>query len=60
MLKLKVFVAHLNTKYSGQSIKVTSNNVDSINGIGYKFWADKGNNSATFYFDGSFSCSFKS
>ncbi|KAL6590517.1 hypothetical protein U3516DRAFT_789814 [Neocallimastix sp. 'constans'] len=34
-----------------QSIKVTSNNVDSIN-------ADKGNNSATFYFDGSFSLVF--
>lgn len=28
------------------------------NGIGYEIWYDGGNNSATFYDDGSFSCSF--
>ena len=47
-----------NASHSGQSVKVTSNKVGSINGIGYELWADSGNNSATFYDDGSFSCSF--
>jgi len=45
--------------HSGESTKVTSNKVGSINGIGYELWADSGNNSATFYADGSFSCSFQ-
>jgi len=49
-----------NAQHTGQSIKVTSNTVGSINGIGYELWADSGNNSATFYSDGSFSCSFQS
>eukprot|EP00833_Pecoramyces_ruminatium_P017801 jgi/Orpsp1_1/1191833/evm.model.d7180000088826.1 len=44
--------------HKGQSVKVTSNKVGSINGIGYELWADSGSNSATFYDDGSFSCSF--
>ncbi|OUM68482.1 family 11 glycoside hydrolase [Piromyces sp. E2] len=48
------------TGHSGESVKVTSNEVGSINGIGYELWADSGNNSATFYDDGSFSCSFSS
>ncbi|OUM60014.1 family 11 glycoside hydrolase, partial [Piromyces sp. E2] len=47
------------TGHSGQSIKVTSNQVGDINGIGYELWSDSGNNSATFYEDGSFSCSFR-
>jgi len=47
-----------NPKHTGQSVKITSNKVGSINGIGYELWADSGNNSATFYDDGSFSCSF--
>jgi len=46
-------------KHSGQSVKVTSNKVGSIGGIGYELWADSGSNSATFYSDGSFSCSFR-
>jgi len=45
--------------HSGTSEKVTSNKVGSINGIGYELWADGGSNSATFYSDGSFSCSFQ-
>jgi len=49
-----------NSKHSGQSVKITSNKVGDIGGIGYELWADSGNNSATFYEDGSFSCSFQS
>ncbi|ORX77805.1 concanavalin A-like lectin/glucanase [Anaeromyces robustus] len=45
--------------HSGQSVTERSNKVGSINGIGYELWADSGNNSATFYADGSFSCSFQ-
>ncbi|KAG4100283.1 concanavalin A-like lectin/glucanase [Neocallimastix lanati (nom. inval.)] len=45
--------------HSGQSVKVTSNKVGSIGGVGYELWADSGNNSATFYSDGSFSCTFQ-
>jgi len=48
-----------NAKHSGESVKVTSNKVGDINGIGYELWADSGNNSATFYYDCSFSCSFQ-
>jgi len=48
------------SQHTGKSEKVTSNKVGSINGIGYELWADSGNNSATFYEDGSFSCSFQS
>ncbi|ORY21660.1 concanavalin A-like lectin/glucanase [Neocallimastix californiae] len=47
------------SKHTGESVKVTSNKVGSINGIGYELWADSGNNSATFYSDGSFSCTFQ-
>ncbi|KAL6625527.1 concanavalin A-like lectin/glucanase domain-containing protein [Neocallimastix sp. 'constans'] len=46
--------------HSGQSVKETSNKVGSIGGVGYELWADSGNNSATFYSDGSFSCTFQS
>eukprot|EP00833_Pecoramyces_ruminatium_P003043 jgi/Orpsp1_1/1177075/evm.model.c7180000060108.1 len=46
--------------HSGSSVKVTSNKTGTINGIGYELWADGGSNSATFYSDGSFSCTFKS
>jgi len=45
--------------HSGTSVKETSNKVGSIGGIGYELWADGGNNSATFYSDGSFTCSFQ-
>jgi len=44
--------------HSGQSVKETGNKVGNIGDIGYEMWADSGNNSATFYSDGSFSCSF--
>jgi len=49
-----------NAKHSGQSVVVNSNKVGSISGVGYELWADSGSNSATFYSDGSFSCSFRS
>jgi hypothetical protein len=49
-----------NAKHSGQSVVVNSNKVGSIGGVGYELWADSGSNSATFYSDGSFSCSFRS
>ena len=45
--------------HSGQSKTEYSNAVGNIGGIGYELWADSGNNSATFYSDGSFSCSFQ-
>jgi len=45
--------------HSGQSIEVNSNKVGDIGGVGYELWADSGNNSATFYSDGSFSCKFQ-
>ncbi|ORX45772.1 concanavalin A-like lectin/glucanase [Piromyces finnis] len=44
--------------HTGESVKETGNKVGSIGGVGYEMWADSGNNSATFYSDGSFSCSF--
>ncbi|ORX78781.1 concanavalin A-like lectin/glucanase, partial [Anaeromyces robustus] len=47
-------------QHSGQSVKETSNKVGNIGGVGYELWADSGNNSATFYSDGSFSCTFQS
>jgi len=45
--------------HSGTSVKVTSNKVGTIGNVGYELWADSGNNSATFYSDGSFSCTFQ-
>jgi hypothetical protein len=45
-------------KHSGQSVLVTSNKVGSIGSVGYELWSDSGSNSATFYSDGSFSCTF--
>lgn len=44
--------------YSGTSVQVNGNKTGTINGIGYEQWADQGNNSTTFYEDGSFKCSF--
>jgi len=46
--------------HSGQSVKTSGNKTGSIGSVGYEMWADSGNNSATFYSDGSFSCSFSS
>ncbi|KAG4091280.1 concanavalin A-like lectin/glucanase domain-containing protein [Neocallimastix lanati (nom. inval.)] len=47
------------TDHTGESVKETSNKVGAIGDIGYELWSDSGDNSATFYSDGSFSCSFK-
>jgi hypothetical protein len=44
--------------HSGQSVKTTGNKTGKIGSIDYEIWADGGNNSAEFYSDGSFSCSF--
>ena len=46
------------TKHTGNSVKKTENVVGNIGDVYYEMWADKGNNSATFYSDGSFYCSF--
>jgi len=46
------------SSHSGQSTKTSGNKTGSIGSVGYEMWADSGNNSATFYSDGSFSCSF--
>ena len=45
--------------HSGESTVVTSNDINDIGNYSYELWADIGNNSATFYTDGSFSCEFK-
>ena len=44
--------------HSGESTVVTSNDINDIGSYNYELWADAGNNSATFYTDGSFSCEF--
>ena len=45
-------------QHSGNSVKKTENAIGNIGDIYYEMWADKGVNSATFYSDGSFYCSF--
>jgi len=47
------------SSHSGKSVKETSNKVGKIGDVGYEIWSDSGNNSATFYSDGSFSCTFQ-
>lgn len=48
-----------NASHSGTSKTSTrSYEEGNIGNYGYKIWYDGGNNSATFYSDGSFSCSF--
>jgi len=44
--------------HSGEKIDTTGNKKGSIGTRDYEIWADGGNNKATFYADGSFSCSF--
>jgi len=46
-------------KHTGKSVTETDINVGAIGDIGYEIWYQGGENSATFYEDGSFSCSFK-
>ncbi|OUM64900.1 glycoside hydrolase family 11 protein, partial [Piromyces sp. E2] len=47
------------TEHSGESVTENDIKVGSINDIGYEIWYQGGENSATFYEDGSFTCSFK-
>jgi len=45
--------------HSGNSVTEYSNKVGNIGDVSYELWSDSGSNSATFYSDGSFSCSFQ-
>ena len=47
-----------NASHSGESVKETSNKVGTIGTVGYELWGEKGNQSATFYSDGSMLCEF--
>ncbi|OIP51031.1 MAG: hypothetical protein AUK31_04660 [Fibrobacteres bacterium CG2_30_45_31] len=44
--------------HSGTSVTKTANATGTIGDVGYEIWSDGGNNSATFYSDGSLSCAF--
>ncbi|ORX78329.1 concanavalin A-like lectin/glucanase [Anaeromyces robustus] len=46
-------------EHSGDSILVEENLKSTIGPVDYELWANGGNNNATFYTDGSFSCGFK-
>ena len=47
-----------NSSHSGQSVKISSNQVGKIGDIGYELWDENGHGgSATFYSDGSMDCS---
>lgn len=46
------------SSHSGESIKVTSNTTGTIGSVGYELWGEQGNQSATFYSDGSMLCEF--
>jgi len=45
-------------EHTGTSVTETDIKVGSIGDIGYEIWYQEGENSATFYEDGSFSCAF--
>jgi len=47
------------SNHSGESVTVTSSKIGLLNRMEYEFWADGGDNSATFYSDSSFTCSFQ-
>jgi len=47
-----------NFGHSGEGITEYNNKVGYVGDISYEIWADGGNNNATFYSDGSFSCNF--
>ena len=47
-----------NASHSGESVKETSNKVGTIGTVGYELWGEQGNQSATFYSDGSMLCEF--
>lgn len=44
--------------HTGTSETATSNTIQPIGDYHYEMWADAGDNSATYYTDGSFSCEF--
>jgi len=46
------------TSHTGDSETATSNTIQPIGDYHYEMWADAGENSATYYTDGSFSCQF--
>ncbi len=46
------------TAHTGESMVATSNQIKAIGEYHYEMWADAGENSATYYTDGSFSCEF--
>lgn len=46
------------TSHTGESQVATSNTIQPIGDYHYEMWADAGQNSATYYADGSFSCEF--
>ena len=46
------------SSHSGTSVTKTANATGTIGDVGYEIWSDGGNNSATFYSDGSLSCAF--
>jgi len=43
----------------GENVKVNGNEVGEINGVDYESWGETGENNATFYSNGSFTCSFQ-
>ena len=50
-----------NSSHSGQSVKISSNQVGKIGNIGYELWDENGHGgSATFYDDGSMDCTISS
>ncbi len=44
--------------HSGTSVKETVNKTGTIGNVGYELWGEKGDQSATFYSDGSMYCEF--
>lgn len=47
-----------NASHSGTSVKETVNKTGTIGNVGYELWGEKGDQSATFYSDGSMYCEF--
>ena len=47
-----------NASHSGTSVKETVNKTGTIGNVGYELWGEQGDQSATFYSDGSMYCEF--
>ena len=47
-----------NASHSGTNVKETVNTTGTIGDVGYELWGEKGDQSATFYSDGSMYCEF--